>query len=1173
MFKKANPKQNFPEMEKEIMKFWKKNRIFEKSVERAKDKKSYSFFDGPPFATGLPHYGHVVASLMKDVVPRFWTMKGFRVERRWGWDCHGLPIENMIEKEHGIKNKQDIEKLGIDKFNKSCCASVLRYAKEWKKFIPRIGRWVDMENDYKTMDWRYTESIWWAFSELYKKGLVYEGYKSMHICPRCETSLSNFEVAQGYKEITDLSVVVKFKLKYASNKIGRGAGALIYNDKNEILLVRRNEKGRRKTWALPGGKVEKNETFEDALRRELIEELGVRIELCEPFSAKPDIFEGRLFETVCFKVKIKDVPKIMLKDELEKFKWFSLNNLPKIDYPPSKNAIEIYKKNKKVFHTDLDVLKPLSTVYILAWTTTPWTLPGNVALAIDKNAEYIVTKINKEYFILMKSRATDILENAEHEILNELEGRELVGLRYEPLFDYYYKKEDLKNKENGWKVYSADFVSAEEGTGVVHIAPAFGEDDMQLGKKYNLPFVQHVKMNGRFTNEVVDFQDKNQQGMEVKPRRNPRETDERIVKYLEENNKLFIKENYKHSYPHCWRCDTPLLNYATSSWFVKVSAIKERMIENNKQIRWMPSYIKDGRFGKWLEDAHDWAVSRSRFWGAPVPIWKCAKCGAVEVIGSVNDLRKQSVSGIAFLSKDNSELNLHKPYIDNIKIKCRNCGGEAKIIGDVFDCWFESGSMPYAQWHYPFENKEKFQESFPADFIAEGLDQTRCWFYTLMVLSVALFNKPAFKNVIVNGIVLAENGQKMSKRLKNYPEPNLLIDKYGADALRYYLLTSPVMKAENLNFSEKGVEEVLKRFILTLWNAYSFFMMNARLMKVERAAFAARRGDVLKGSDISGSKHKINTGKETRNLLDKWILSELNILIEKVNRQMQNYDLVKASRPLREFVDKLSNWYIRRSRERFFSDDAEDRNFAFRTLYGVLVDYSILVAPFMPFISEEIYKNMTGKESVHLEVYPETKKECIDKNLNSKMDFVRQIVSLGLYIRAKNSLKVRQPLNKLKVKSRDIQALDNSMSDLIKDELNVKRIEFTGEILKRSNWACEENNGIKIALDVDLTEDLILEGYARELTRHIQVMRKKAKCDRNDKISIGYSYDLKRDSNLKKAFDLWSDYIAKKCLAESIVFVDKFSENKFDLLEELRIGSHKVKTGIKTSHNNITSAS
>ncbi len=1221
MFKKVNPRQNFPEMEKEIIKFWEESKTFEKSVKNRDGKKNYSFYDGPPFATGLPHYGHIVASLMKDVVPRYWTMRGYQVKRRWGWDCHGLPIENLIEKELDIKNKQEIEKLGVDKFNQACRASVLRYVDEWKKFISRIGRWVDMEHDYKTMDPGYTESIWWVFSELYKKGLIYESYKSMHLCPRCGTTLSNFEVTQGYKDITDLSATVKFKLK-AEQKIR--------------------------------------------------------------------------------------------------------------DFKVDKNS------------------------FMLAWTTTPWTLPGNIALAIGENIKYAIVKIENDFYVLAKDRIEEVLKDKESEVLDEIKGKDLVGLEYEPLFDYYSKKEDLENRENGWKIYAGDFVTTEEGTGVVHIAPAFGEDDMELAEQYNLPFIQHVKTNGRFADEVVDFKDKSEQGREVKPKRNPRETDEKVVEWLEENNKLFAKENYKHSYPCCWRCDTPLLNYATASWFVKATAIKKRMIKNNQEINWVPKYIKNGRFGKWLEEARDWAISRNRYWGAPIPIWRCGGkneinnksnrshkadykskgCGNIIVVDSRKKLGELAVGGntlivarhgetdwnkkgrmlgwtdvginetgrrqaeklIGLMEKEKIDLvissplkrayqtaeivtqnkvkilkddllkersmgdfegmtkeeilekypetsyyltdrkgyywedvpngesfaqvkkrvdefvekinksyygkrilvfshagfldmlyakfndndyqkgfghhgkncsmekynlieavDLHRPEIDKIVLKCPKCDGEARRIPEVLDCWFESGSMPYAQWHYPFENREEFEKSFPANFIAEGLDQTRGWFYTLIVLSTALFNKPAFKNVIVNGIVLAENGQKMSKRLRNYPDPNLIIEKYGADALRYYLLSSPVMKSENLNFSERGVEEVLKKFILTLWNVYSFLVMSVERMDADEKL-------ILTNRELENTKF---------NLLDRWILSELNILIKEVNKQMRDYDLVRASRPLREFVDKLSNWYLRRSRKRFnFSsaaetrrnfvstdDNPEDRNSAFQTLHYVLVIYSKLLAPFTPFLAEEIYKNLTGEESVHLTDYPQADERMINKKLSESMNFVRQIVTLGLAARAKNSIKVRQPLEKLEIGNWKLE-IGEELLNLAKDELNVKKIEFVDKIIEKKEWAYEEDGKIKIGLDMRITDELKREGWARELTRHIQAMRKEAKYNRDDVISVKYNF-ADENKNAEKVFSEWGYYLKKECLAEEVSFVERIIEEEFDLIKKLKLGEWELDIGIR----------
>lgn len=1246
MFKKVDPRQNFPEMERDMLEFWKENKVFEESM-HAGGRPTFSFYDGPPFATGLPHYGHVVASLIKDVVPRYWTMKGNHVERRWGWDCHGLPVENLIEKEMGLKNKQAIEKIGIDKFNEACCGAVLRYANDWKEFIPRIGRWVDMENDYKTMNWQYTESIWWVFSEIYKKGLVYEGYKSMHMCPRCETTLANFEVTQGYKDITDLSATVKFKLKS-----GQKIGDFVVDDRT----------------------------------------------------------------------------------------------------------------------------------YILAWTTTPWTLPGNVALAVGKDVEYVLVKFfrtkqgellykpnsnisrsdcDEEIVILSKdllsktwtfrklgSNTVEELASVisdgkaieyDRDIIREIKGSDLVGLSYEPLFDYYAKKEDLEHRGNGWKIYAGDFVTTEEGTGIVHIAPAFGEDDMLLAHQYKLPFVQHVSRSGRFLEFInslseedkIYFIDKDGQGREVKPKRNPRETDEKVVEYMEKENKLFAKENYKHSYPHCWRCDTPLLNYASGSWFVEVTKIKDNLIKNNQGVNWVPGYIKDGRFGKWLEDVRDWAVSRSRFWGAPLPIWKCGDCSEIEVIGSIDELREKTdqkitkfifarhglaennvlgvlssrddeyhltkegrkqaedlaekikdekidviisspilraletaeiVAGVLDMHIEKNELarelnhgswdgftiaqlqknseiyressklsrngeeiynfhsggdgesradtekrvrefikecvvkypgknilvishgimgamldkilnnldikgffmseakienakamifyagsdgkgfDLHKPYIDDIKIKCPKCGKPMKIVGDVFDCWFESGSMPYAQIHYPFENKDKFQKSFPADFIAEGIDQTRGWFYTLMVLSTALFDKPAFKNVIVNGIVLAEDGQKMSKKLKNYPDPNLLLEKYGADSLRYYLLTSPVMKAENLRFSEKGVDEVLKRFVLTLWNTYSFLVMNVELSKIEK-------GEIIK------------IGK-SENPLDQWILSELNLLITEVDEEMQDYDLIKASRPLGDFVDKLSNWYLRRSRRRFISEDAKDKLAAYQTLYYVLITFTKLMAPFMPFLADEIFKNLSEGKSVHLEDFPKVSIEGIDDELSGQMNLVRDVVTLGLAVRAQNRIKVRMPLQNIEIRKEGLERLNENLAYILKEELNIKSISIVKDIREREGLGIAEDKGIKVALDLRISEELELEGLARETIRQIQAMRKIAGYNRDDLVQVKYEVSEPADK-FYKMFVMWSEDIKSECLLSNISPAKEVVKEDFDGIDEMAFDGEKIILVIK----------
>ena len=847
---------NADQNEKEILAFWDKNKIFEKSISERPENKPYVFYDGPPFATGLPHYGHIVASLMKDVVPRYWTMRGYRVERVWGWDCHGLPIENIIEEELGLKTKQDIEKMGVAKFCDACRNTVLKYAEEWKKTIHRMGRWVDMDHAYQTMDLGYMESIWWVFKQLWEKDLIYEGRKSMHICPRCVTPLSNFEVTQGYKDVKDISVVVKFKV-------------------------------------------------------------------------------------INHKTKVK-----------------SLENL--------------------------------DNLYILAWTTTPWTLPGNVLLAVGKSIQYSVVSIEGEdgLFVVAKDRVEKMMGNKKFEIRNSILGSNLIGLEYEPLFPYF------ANTENSFRVVEGgDFITTEEGTGVVHIAPAFGEDDYQVGLREKTGWVQHVTMEGKFIPEVTDFA-----GKEVKPKEDPTKTDVEIIKWLAANGKLFAKEKVEHSYPHCWRCDTPLLNYSTSSWFVKVTELKNDLLKNNKDINWVPAHIKDGRFGLWLEGARDWAISRNRYWGTPLPVWKCEEdCKNVAVVGSVEELEKLTGKKVD---------DLHKNKIDNLVIKCDKCDGEMKRITEVLDCWFESGSMPYAQFHYPFENKEKVEAGFPAEFIAEGQDQTRGWFYTLHVLATALTRgkKPpipvkkmssSFKNVIVNGIVLAEDGKKMSKRLKNYPDPTEVLAKYGADAMRYYLVSSPVMYAENLNFSEKEVREMYNKVMNILWNVFEFYQLFSK-------------------HGTCSMKHVTSD----KNILDLWILAKLHLLIKEVTERMNEYKLAEASRPIGEFITELSQWYVRRSRDRFKGENETDKQNALATLREVLLTLSKVMAPFTPFIAEKIFRQIINPKSetinddlsVHLEAWPEADEGLIDEKLLKEMAQARKIVEMGHALRKEAGIPVRQPL-------------------------------------------------------------------------------------------------------------------------------------------------------------------
>ncbi len=1130
MFKTVDAKRKYSEMEGDVLKFWKENKIFEKSVEQRGEDKLYSFYDGPPFATGEPHYGHIVGSTMKDVVPRYWAMKGFRVERRWGWDCHGLPIENIAEKDLGIHHKKEIEELGVEKFNETCRTKVLSYVEEWEKVIDKLGRWADMKNGYKTMDLDYMESVWWVFKQLYDKGLIYEGYRSMHICPRCETTLSQTEVSEGYKDIKDLSVIAEFRL--------------IDDEKTSIL----------------------------------------------------------------------------------------------------------------------------------AWTTTPWTLIGNVALAVGSDIDYV--KIEKKdegtgglvCFILAKEKLENLFEGQDYKIIEEFKGAELVGKAYRPLFGYYSNQENLENRENGWKVCAGNFVTTEDGTGIVHIAPAFGEDDMNLGKENNLPFVQHVGMDGIIKKEAMDFV-----GLSVKPLGDHQKTDVEIIKYLAHNNLLFSKEKFEHSYPHCWRCDTPLINYATSSWFVAITKIKEKMLENAKILNWEPSYIKEGRWGNWLEGARDWSISRQRYWASVMPIWKC-ECGEIKVIGSVKELEEQKDLGIFYVmrhgeagnnvervlsckvgdgkfltekgvsdvnntaeklvdkkidliissdidrTKQTSEIvakklgveiiydsrlretdtgdyngvkiddikdfvdnwengckesfpngdswenlgermenfyndifskyrgkkilvvshgdlinaleakfvdgnyldnvkavyqnnyinkaelrekkykiiDLHKHIVDKITFPCEKCGKEMKRIPDVLDTWFDSGSMPYAQAHYPFENKEKFEKSFPAEFIAEGIDQTRAWFYYLHAIATGIFDKEAFRNVIVNGIVLAEDGKKMSKRLKNYPDPTEMIEKYGADVLRFYLLYSPVVRAQNLNFSEKDLAEFSRGMFRMIQNSYSFFVLYANIDKWSPAEKT-----------------------EPKNLLDKWLLSELNMLIRDVDLAMENYELNKAVRLFPQFVDNLSNWYIRRSRRRFWkSESDEDKNNAYQTLWTVLTEFSKVLAPFCPFISEEIYRNLTGEESVHLCDFPVADEKLIDEKLNANMGDLREIITLGLQDRAKNKIKVRQPLKRVFLGQKYMRVFEELInetewSNILTEELNVKGAELGTEIET-------------ITVDIEVTPELRLEGQMRELIRHIQQARKEADFQIDDRIDVFYEGGAEIFGKTELYEEIKKEVLAKK---------------------------------------------
>lgn len=1048
MFKKVDPKQSFPKMEEKMMKYWDDNKIFEKSVEQRKGDEKYVFFDGPPFANGLPHYGHILANVLKDSVTRYWSMRGYYVPRTNGWDCHGLPVEYEIEKELELNGRKDVVDYGIENFNNKCRESVFRYTKEWEDTLKRIGRWVDFSDSYATLDNTYMESIWWIFKQIWDKDLVYTGHKSMHVCPRCETPLSNFEVSQGYKDVTDLSVTCKFKLK------------------------------------------------EDALKA-----TGLK-----------------------------------------------------------------------------------GDVYVLAWTTTPWTLPGNVALVFGEDIDYVVVngkdaEGEEGVFIIAEALVETVFKEGEYVVGDKVDPKKLEGAHYEPLFDYYLDK-SLDGELYSFQL--GDFVTIEDGTGVVHAAPMFGEDDYTIGKEKGLAMIQHVKMDGEFTDDVTDFAGKFVKGQDLN-----------VALFLHEKGLLFKKQNYKHSYPHCWRCDTPLLNYSTRSLFIEVTKVKDAMLKNNEKIAWQPDHIQQGRFGKWLDGARDWAISRNRFWGCAIPVWECG-CGEQVCIGSVEELKEKSGGKVPMRD---DELDLHKPYIDDIKFKCTTCSGEMSRLPDVFDCWFESGSMPYAQLHYPFDNKEEFEKNFPANFIAEGLDQTRGWFYTLHVLATILFDKPAFSNVIVNGIILAADGEKLSKRKKNYPDPNEIFGKMGVDSMRYFLLSSPAALADDVRFSEEHVDEVVKKLTLTIWNTYSFFVTYANIDKFEP------------NRDYSRFLPS--------NKLDKWILSELNSLIGEVTENMDTYSLPKATRPIQDFVEILSNWYVRRSRRRFWkSENDGDKNEAYQTLYVVLVEISKLLAPFMPYLADEIYQNLTGEESVHLVDWSEVNDELIDEELNAEIHAVRLIVSLGLGVRAKAKIKVRQPLQKVGIALPEgiSQESVESQSDVIMEELNVKEIEFiaeAGDIVEQSvvpnakvlgpkyggevqniikkvkagefemkgdvvvvgqyelmgdevdigfkgkeGFDVESEEGFVVALDTNLTDELKKEGCARDIVRLIQEMRKDADYQVDDRIYVL----VDAEGDVADAVSLFADYIKTETLADELQVNGDMEYDKEKIVE---IEGNSVKIAVR----------
>ena len=911
--------------EQELLTYWEEQEIFERSVRERPEDNTFVFFDGPPFATGTPHYGHLVPGTMKDVIPRFWTMRGKRVERVWGWDCHGLPIENLIEKDLDLGTRDQIEAFGIDKFNEACRSRVLTYADEWKSSVRRMGRWIDMDNAYKTMDPAYMESVWWAFKQLWTKGALYEGYRPIHICPRCATTLSASEAGSNYADVTDMSVTVRFALK----------------------------------------------------------------------------------------------------DQADTF--------------------------------------------LLAWTTTPWTLPGNMLLAVGEDITYLKVKQRHETLILAKDRAEEMLDG-DYEVLGEVKGSELVGAAYEPLFPYF------ADREGAFRVVAAEFVTTTDGTGVVHIAPGFGEDDFAVGQREGLDLVRHVNIDGTFTEEVVDFA-----GKQAKA------SDQAISEHLAGQGSVYMTKQIRHSYPMCWRCDTPLLNYATNSWYIRVSEMREKLLGLNGQTNWVPKNMKEGRFGKWLEGARDWSVSRSRYWGAPLPVWK-SEDGDIVVVGSVDEL--EELSGVRVE-------DLHKHVVDEVTFE--KDGKTYTRVPEVLDCWFESGSMPYARMHYPFENNDAFEMGLPADFIAEGQDQTRGWFYSLHVLSSILFDKPAFQNVIVNGLVLAEDGKKMSKRLKNYPDPMKMVETYGADALRMYLMSSPVVHAENVRFRESGVKEVSNKYISTLNNVLSFYQLF-----VDTATIP----EIVQPEEV--------------HVLDKWVLSRLQQTRARVTQALERYELAPAARELQDFVTDLSQWYVRRSRDRFKDAGSEEYRIASRVLYRTLHMLARLTAPYTPFMAEWVYRGIADRpldDSVHLAPWPEDDDlDFMDESSLTDMQTVRDLVTRVLEAREEAGVPVRQVLGNLVVRSST--ELHEQYLDVIRDEVNVQKV----------TW--EQADALAVELDTELTPELRQLGLVRELTRQGNALRKNAGLQIDDTITL---YWESEDADVVAAFEQYGDEIAERVKAMAVV--------------------------------------
>lgn len=1012
MYKKVPTDLKFVEREREVEKFWRENHIFEKSIEDRKDAPTYMFYDGPPTANGKPHIGHALTRVIKDMIPRYRTMKGYKVPRKAGWDTHGLPVEIEVEKELGINGKEQIEKYGVAPFIEKCKESVWKYKSMWEQFSDVIGFWADMDDPYVTYHNSYIESEWWALKQIWDKGLLYKGFKVVPYCPRCGTPLSSHEVAQGYKDVKERSAIVRFK-----------------------------------------------------------------------------------------------------------------------------------KKNENV--------------YFLAWTTTPWTLPSNVALCVNPDEDYVKV-VHGDYTYILASALVETVLKEDYTVLETYKGKELEGIEYEPLWG------ELNVKGKAWYVVCDNYVTLTDGTGIVHIAPAFGEDDSRIGRNYNLPFVQLVDAQGNLTKETKWA------GVFVK------DADKLILKDLEENGKLFDAPVFEHSYPHCWRCNTPLIYYARESWYIKMTAVKEDIIRNNNTINWIPESIGKGRFGDWLENIQDWAVSRNRYWGTPLNVWFC-DCGHMHSIGSIEELKSMSKN-----CPDNIEL--HRPYIDAVKITCPECGKEMRRTPEVLDAWFDSGSMPFAQHHYPFENHEKFEAQFPADFISEAVDQTRGWFYSLLAISTLIFNKAPYKNVIVMGHVQDEDGQKMSKSKGNAVDPMDALNKFGADAIRWYFYVNSAPWLPN-RFHDKAVEEGQRKFLGTLWNTYAFYVLYADIDNFDPT--------------------KYNLEYDKLSVMDRWLLSKLNTLVKTVDEYLGNYKITETARALQSFTDDMSNWYVRRCRERFWAKGMEqDKINAYMTLYTALITLSKIAAPMIPFMTEEIYQNLVrsvdknAPESIHLTDFPKVNEEFIDKDLEVSMDEVLDIVVLGRAARNSANIKNRQPIGNMYVKAENV--LSPFYVEIIEDELNVKNVEFRDDVeefvsysfkpqlktvgpkygkllgkirealtnldghkamqelntdgalnfdfngekavlgredllidtVKNNNFVTEADNKVTVVLDIRLDDELLEEGFVRELISKIQTMRKEAGFEVVDHIVLSQSGNDRIAEIIKKN----EAVIKNDTLADDIIY-------------------------------------